>query len=179
MDLNLRWLDEVSASLLFPLPSSPVLGEEIAPSCLRPKMPRLRPKGVLEAAVFEPGPWRSTTCPREVPKAQAFEDPVTSGDFKRHRFPSLDPGDPCAALIQHSVLTHVLKVPNLDSSWFRMFFGATCQNNAEGRSHILCNAHPFPPHHSNRGSNKKSFGNYLWSAHQRVSAFAFSNFESR
>ncbi|CAL1161363.1 unnamed protein product, partial [Cladocopium goreaui] len=27
-----------------------------------------RLQGVLEAAVFEPGPWRSTTCPREVPK---------------------------------------------------------------------------------------------------------------
>lgn len=28
-----------------------------------------RLQGVLEAAVFEPGPWRSTTSPREVPKA--------------------------------------------------------------------------------------------------------------
>ena len=28
-----------------------------------------RLQGVLEAAVFEPGPWRSTECPREVPKA--------------------------------------------------------------------------------------------------------------
>ena len=27
-----------------------------------------RLQGVLEAAVFEPGPWRSTTCPRDVPK---------------------------------------------------------------------------------------------------------------
>eukprot|EP00435_Cladocopium_sp_Y103_P057195 s56_g19.t1 len=27
-----------------------------------------RLQGVLEAAVFEPGPWRSTTCPREIPK---------------------------------------------------------------------------------------------------------------
>ena len=27
-------------------------------------------QGVLEASVFEPGPWRSTTCPTEVPKAR-------------------------------------------------------------------------------------------------------------
>ena len=145
----------------------------------------LHAEGVLEAAVFEPGPWRSTTCPREVPKAG---NPLTSLFTIIDRHVII-----CYSMFEDSYDTSCLCTPEVipaqdlvEQCWtfcLKMnlcLFSWGIRKSSEESQHHCITVSSFKLSescfflHFGQGPDTKPSSNYVWPAHQRVLGLVLS-----